>query len=136
MKLFHLASHLHFTVPMATAFHPHIHSGPNPWSALPTVNQHSILRTRPFPHMVISFPVTLFPSQNAESVNYATSCFNRKNKGTCQPDTNQASRKLSSLSVQCSPLSNVTLATKMSRQIEIRREWTLIMITIMRIENP
>ena len=45
MKLFHLASHLHFTVPMATAFHPHIHSGPNPRSALPTVNQHSISRT-------------------------------------------------------------------------------------------
>ena len=48
-----------------------------PWSrsSFPTVNPHSILRTptcsRPFPHLVISFPPTgLFPSQNADSVHY------------------------------------------------------------------
>ena len=74
-ELYHLASHLHFTVPMTTAFHPHIHSSPDPWSSFPTVNPHSILRTptcsRPFPHLVISFPPTgLFPSQNADSVHY------------------------------------------------------------------
>ena len=46
MKLYHLASHLHFTVPMTTAFHPHIHSGPNPRSALPTVNQHSTFHSQ------------------------------------------------------------------------------------------
>ena len=81
MKLYHLASHLHFTVPMTTAFHPHIHSGPNPQSALPTVNQHSIFHSqdRPFPHMVISFPVTLFPSQNAESL--CNKWFLSENKG-------------------------------------------------------
>ena len=100
MKLFHLASHLHFTVPMTTAFHPHIHSGPNPRSALPTVNQHSIFhsRDRPFPHMVISFPVTLFPSQNAESVNYATSGFYLKIKALAnQTRTKQVAHSLISL---------------------------------------
>ena len=34
-ELYHLASHLHFTVPMTTAFHPHIHSGPNPGQPFP-----------------------------------------------------------------------------------------------------
>ena len=69
--------HLHptYTSTMATAFHSHIHSSPDPWSSFPTVNPHSILRTptcsRPFPHLVISFPPTgLFPSQNADSVHY------------------------------------------------------------------
>ena len=58
---------------------------------------------RPFPHMVISFPVTLFPSQNAESVNYATSCFYLKIKALANQIRTKQSHSLISLCTVCTP---------------------------------
>ena len=89
MKLFHLASHLHFTVPMATAFHPHIHSGPNPRSARPTVNQHSILGPTipPYGHLISCHP---FPLTKCWVCKLCNKLFLSENKGTRQPDPNEA----------------------------------------------
>ena len=56
----------------------------------------------PYGHLISCHP---FPLTKCWVCKLCNKLFLSENKGTCQPDTNQASRKLSSLSVQCSPLS-------------------------------